>query len=103
MSDQIRLSKHRALYTGSNTKDPYLRQRALNDRVSLAMMRTHPTVYHAPNVQSSNPRNYSFIVPRHQAPLHIVPQQTGATRYIRGSSRYNREIQTRIAELAKMA
>jgi hypothetical protein len=102
MSDSIRLSKHRSLYRGKVTSDPKLRLRALNDRTALSYMRVHPSVRHIANVQSSAPRNYQLGFQRHQQPLHMIPELRGATRYIRGSSKYNQEVQRRIAELAKI-
>jgi hypothetical protein len=102
MSDSIRLSKYRALYTGKYQSDPKLRLKSTNDRTSLAYMRTHHSVNHIANVQRSNPRNYQLVHPRHQNPLHLIPEMRGATRYIRGSAKYNQAIQQRIAELARM-
>ena len=102
MSDSIRLNKYRALYRGKAYSDPKLRQKALNDRTSLAYLRTHPSVHHVANVQSSNPRNYQLVIPRHQHPLHQVPELCGATRYVRGSAKYNQEVERRIAELAQI-
>ena len=54
MSDSIRLSKYRALYTGKYQSDPKLRLKSTNDRTSLAYMRTHHSVNHIANVQRSN-------------------------------------------------
>ena len=96
MSDSIRLNKYRALYRGKAYSDPKLRQKAL------AYLRTHPSVHHVANVQSSNPRNYQLVIPRHQHPLHEVPELRGATRYVRGSAKYNQEVERRIAELAQI-
>jgi len=102
MSDSIRINKHRALYVGKEYSDPSLRLKSRNDKTALQYMRTHPSVYHVANVQSSNPRNYQLVIPRHQHPLHQIPELRGATRYIRGSAKYNQEVEKRIAELAQI-
>ena len=102
MSDSVRVNKYRAYYTGPPRSDPHLRLKSLNDRTAMAYVRTHPSVHHVANVQSSNPQNYQLMHPRHQQPLHIFPELRGATRHIRGSAKYNQAIQQRIAELAKL-
>ena len=80
MSDSVRVNKYRAYYTGPPRSDPHLRLKSLNDRTAMAYVRTHPSVHHVANVQSSNPKNYQLMHP----------------------AKYNQAIQQRIAELAKL-
>ena len=102
MSDQIRVNKYRAYYTGPDRGDPGLRLRAQNDRTSLRMMRSHPSIYHVANMQTATPRDYRLYVARHHTPLHVVPEQRGATRYIRGSAKYNQAVERKIRELSQL-
>jgi hypothetical protein len=102
MSDQIRVNKYRAYYTGPDRGDPGLRLRAQNDRTSLRMMRSHRSIDHVANMQTSAPRDYRLYTRRHNAPLHVVPEMRGATRYIRGSAKFNQAVERKIKELAQI-
>ena len=101
--DSIRLNKHRTLYLGKERKDPFLNDKRKTDRVMYKGILAPPILGHFTSVQRSHPKNYDIDVQRHQKPLHVIPDERGATRYIRGSSKYNQAVQRKIGELSKLA
>jgi len=101
--DSIRINKYRSLYMGKERRDPYLNDKRKTDRAMYDGILAPPILGHFTSVQRSHPKNYDIDVQRHQKPLHVVPDERGATRYIRGSSQYNQAVQQKIGELAKLA
>ena len=102
MNDSIRLSKHRALYTGSKTSTSQLRVKGMNDRTTLRLLRTRPEIYHPSNIQSTVPKSNHMPVARHRPPLFNIPENRGYNRYVKGSSLYNQHVLRNIRELARM-
>ena len=102
MNDHIRLSKHRALYTGSKTSTSQLRVKGMNDRTTLRLLRSRPEIYHPTNIQSTAPKSNHMPVARHRPPLFNIPENRGYNRYVKGSSLYNQHVLRNIRELARM-
>lgn len=101
--DSIRLNQYRTLYLGQPRQDGHLNEKGKSDRVMYENILHPPQLGHFTSAQRSHPKNYEIQMIRHQKPLHVVPEERGATRYIRGSSQYNQAINAKIAELSKMA
>jgi hypothetical protein len=101
--DSIRLNKYRALYMGSEKRDPRLALKSKNDRRIYAGILAPPMLKHFTSVQRSHPKNYDLQMTSFKQPLHTIPEERGATRYVRGSALYNQAIQTKIGELAKLS
>ena len=102
MTDNIRLSKHRALYVGSKTSTSKLRVKAMNDRTTLRLLRQRPEIYHPTNIQSSAPKSNHMPVARHRPPLFNIPENRRYSRYVKGSSLYNQHVLRNIRELARL-
>ena len=100
----IRLNKYNQLYLGpvGPRSTPALRVKSLNDRAALQYIRAPPSIYHTTNFQSTAPQSFHMTVLRHSAPLHLIPEFRGGTRHVRGSARYNQEVNQKISELSKL-
>ena len=77
MNDHIRLSKHRALYTGSKTTTGQLRVKGMNDRTTLRLLRTAKSTTQA-TYSPARPSPTTYLLPDTDR-LCLTYQRTEAT------------------------